>query len=80
MEFGFTQEQDMLRDSVRRFMAKECKRDYTRACSDNDRFPIELYGKMAEQGWMGIPFPEAYGGAGLGTMELAIFLEEAGYG
>jgi alkylation response protein AidB-like acyl-CoA dehydrogenase len=80
MEFGFTQEQDMLRDSVRRFMAKECKRDYTRACSDNDRFPIELYGKMAEQGWMGIPFPEAYGGAGLGPMELAIFLEEAGYG
>ena len=35
---------------------------------------------MAAQGWMGIPFPEEYGGAGLGPMELAIFLEEAGYG
>lgn len=80
MEFGFTQEQDMLRESVRRFMAKECTREYTRECSDNDRFPSELYAKMAEQGWMGIPFPEAYGGAGLGPMELAIFLEEAGYG
>ncbi|MBK8323616.1 MAG: acyl-CoA/acyl-ACP dehydrogenase [Betaproteobacteria bacterium] len=80
MELGFTQEQEMFRESVRRFMAKECTREYIRACSDNDRFPSELYAKMAAQGWMGIPFPEAYGGAGLGPIELAIFLEEAGYG
>lgn len=80
MEFGFTQEQQMLRESVRKFMKKECTREYIRACSDNDRFPSELYEKMAAQGWMGIPFPEKYGGAGLGPMELAIFLEEAGYG
>lgn len=80
MEFGFTQEQQMLRESVRKFMKKECTREYIRACSDNDRFPSELYEKMAGQGWMGIPFPEKYGGAGLGPMELAIFLEEAGYG
>jgi len=80
MEFGFTSEQQMLRESVRRFMAKECSREYIRACSDNDRFPSELYAKMAAQGWMGIPYPEEYGGAGLGPMELAIFLEEAGYG
>jgi len=80
MEFGFTEEQQMLRESVRRFMAKECTREYIRACSDNDRFPHELYASMARQGWMGIPFPEKYGGSGLGPMELAIFLEEAGYG
>jgi hypothetical protein len=80
MEFGFSPEQEMLRDSVRRFMARECTRDYIRDCSDNDRFPSELYAKMVAQGWMGIPFPEAYGGSGLGPMELAIFLEEAGYG
>lgn len=80
MEFGFTPEQNMLRESVRRFMAKECTREYIRACSDNDRFPHELYTLMAAQGWMGIPFPQEYGGAGLGPMELAIFLEEAGYG
>ncbi|MBX3591830.1 MAG: acyl-CoA/acyl-ACP dehydrogenase [Burkholderiaceae bacterium] len=80
MEFGFTQEQNMLRESVRRFMSKECTREYTRECSDNDRFPIELYDKMVAQGWMGIPFPEHLGGSGLGPVELAIFLEEAGYG
>ena len=79
MEFGFTEEQNLLRESVRRFMRKECTREYVRECSRTYRFPIELYDKMAAQGWMGIPFPEKYGGAGLGPMELAIFLEEAGY-
>lgn len=80
MDFSFSTEQDMLRDSVRRFMKAECTREYVRSCSDNHRYPTELYAKMAEQGWMGIPFPEEYGGVGLGPIELAIFLEEAGYG
>lgn len=80
MEFGFTEEQRMLRDSVKRFMKQECTRDYIRECSEKDRFPIELYDKMVKQGWMGIPFPEKYGGAGMGPLELAIFLEEASYG
>lgn len=79
MEFGFTQEQRMLRESVRRFMEKECTREYIRESSKNERFPIELYDKMAKQGWMGIPFPEKYGGAGTGPVELAIFLEQASY-
>lgn len=80
MDFSFTTEQDLLRESVRRFMKAECTRDYVRLCSDNDRFPQELYEKMADQGWMAIPYPEEYGGLGLGPIELAIFLEEAGYG
>jgi acyl-CoA dehydrogenase len=79
MEFGFTEEQRMLRESVRRFMKRECTRDYIRECSENERFPIELYDNMVKQGWMGIPFPEKYGGAGMGPVELAIFLEEASY-
>ena len=79
MEFGFTEEQRMLRESVRRFMKRECTREYARKCSENDRFPIELYDKMVKQGWMGIPFPEKYEGAGLSPIELAIFLEEAAY-
>lgn len=80
MDFSFTEDQNILRESVRRFMRKECTREYVRECSRNYRFPIELYDKMIAQGWMGIPFPEKYGGAGLGPVELAIFLEEAGYG
>lgn len=79
MEFGFTQEQNILRDSVRKFMRQECTRAYARECSRGYRFPTELYDKMIAQGYMGLPFPEKYGGAGLGPVELAIFLEEAGY-
>ena len=58
MEFGFTPEQQMFRESVRRFMAKECTREYTRACSEEARFPHALYANMASPGWMGIPFPD----------------------
>ncbi|MCX7142573.1 MAG: acyl-CoA/acyl-ACP dehydrogenase [Proteobacteria bacterium] len=79
MEFGFTEEQRMLRESIRRFMKNECTREYIRDSSENERFPIELYDNMVKQGWMGIPFPEKYGGAGMGPVELAIFLEEASY-
>jgi acyl-CoA dehydrogenase len=79
MDFGFSEEQRMLRDSVRRFMKKECLHDYVRDCSENDRFPHELYDKMVKQGWMGIIFPVEYGGAGLSPIDLAIFFEEAAY-
>lgn len=80
MDFGFTSEQEMLRDVVRRFMKAECPREYIRSCSENDRFPIELYDKMVKQGWMGILFPEEYEGAGLDPIDLAVFFEEAAYG
>ena len=80
MEFGFTPEQDMLRESVRRFMAKECTREYIRACSDNDRYPLELYAKMAAQGWMGIPFPEEYGGLGESLLTYSLVVEEIARG
>jgi acyl-CoA dehydrogenase len=80
MDFGLSEEQSLLKDTVRKFMNKECTRDYIRECSENNRFPTELYDKMVKQGWMGIVFPEKYGGAGLSPLDQAIFLEEAAYG
>ena len=74
MDFGFTEDQRMLRESVRRFMQKECTREYIRECNENERFPIELYENMAKQGWMGIPFPAEYGGAGLSPVDWAMWL------
>ena len=55
MEFGFTEEQRMLRESVRRFMKKDCTREYIRESSENERVPGVLYDKMANQGGRGIP-------------------------
>src|SRR5207248_11160432 len=39
-------------------------------------FPYEIVAKMAELGWMGIPFPESVGGAGGSTLQYAIAVEE----
>lgn len=76
MDFGFTKEQSMLRNSIREFMAKECPREYVRELDQKGEYPFELYKKMAKLEWFGLPFPEEYGGTGLGAMELAIISEE----
>jgi len=89
MDFGFTKEQKMLRDSIREFMAKECPREYVRELDEKGEYPFELYKKMAKLDWFGLPFPIEYGGSGLGAVEFAIMGEElcrlsyeigAGYG
>uniref|UniRef100_UPI0013D22D16 acyl-CoA dehydrogenase family protein n=1 Tax=Acinetobacter baumannii TaxID=470 RepID=UPI0013D22D16 len=50
--------------------------EYVRACDEEERFPFELYDKLAAAGWLGLPIPEAYGGMGGSCTDLAVFLEE----
>ena len=76
MDFGFSPEQQLLRDTVREFMRRECPADYVRRCDDEHRFPAELRAKMAAQGWFGTLVPEAYGGSGRGIVDIAIIIEE----
>jgi acyl-CoA dehydrogenase len=49
-----------------------------RDTKDPDGFSRELWKEMAELGWVGIPFPESHGGAGMGLAELAVVLEALG--
>ncbi|MBI4514319.1 MAG: acyl-CoA/acyl-ACP dehydrogenase [Deltaproteobacteria bacterium] len=76
MDFGFTQEQELLRNTVRDFMRRECPPQYVRSCDEQHRFPSELRAKMAAQGWFGTMVPEAYGGSGRGIIDIAIIIEE----
>ena len=89
MDFKFTEEQEILRRSVRNFMDKECPREYVRELDEKEEFPFDLYKKMAKLGWYGLPFPEEYGGSGCGAVDFIIVGEEltrpsyeiaAGYG
>lgn len=89
MDFKFTEEQEILRRSVRNFMDKECPREYVRELDEKEEFPFDLYRKMAKLGWYGLPFPEEYGGSGCGAVDFIIVGEEltrpsyeiaAGYG
>lgn len=76
MNFEISDEQRLMRDSLRSFLTKECPIDYVRACDEEERFPFELYDKLAAAGWLGLPIPEAYGGMGGSCTDLAVFLEE----
>ena len=78
MEFGFSEEQNVLRRSVQDFAKKECPPDYLRELDERREFPQALRTKMAEMGWFGTCVPEEYGGSARGMTDIAILLEEQG--
>jgi alkylation response protein AidB-like acyl-CoA dehydrogenase len=79
MDFGFSEEQEMLRKSARDFLAKESPMTYVRQMMEDDRgFRDDQWRKMAELGWMGLVLPEAHGGAGLDFVDMVVVLEEMG--
>jgi alkylation response protein AidB-like acyl-CoA dehydrogenase len=79
MDFGFSEEQEMLRSMARDFLDKECPTTYVRQMMDDERgFTAAFWGKMADLGWMGLTLPEAYGGSALSFIDLVVVLEEMG--
>ena len=79
MDFGFSAEQDMLRQIARDFLAENCPMALVRQLMDDERgYNPELWKAMADLGWLGLAFPEAYGGQGLGFVDLTVILEEMG--
>ena len=79
MDFGFTPEQDELRNQARRFLDAELPLDRILAwSSDPARIDRGLWKRMAELGWTGLTVPEAHGGLGLGAVDLIVLLEEFG--
>ena len=79
MDFGFTEEQKMLRDSVRKLMDKHAPPDYIRRLEKDQAYPYELYDEWIKAGILAMPFPESYGGLGGNAIDLAIVTEEIAY-
>ena len=79
MDFGFSQEQEMLRATARKFFENECTSTFVRARMEEPAgVTDEFWTKLAEQGWLGLIYPEEYGGAGLGFVDLVVLMEEMG--
>jgi alkylation response protein AidB-like acyl-CoA dehydrogenase len=79
MDIGFTEEQEMLRDSARRFFESECTTQFVRQrMAEPTAITDEFWQKLAEQGWLGIIYPEEEGGSGLGLVDLVVLMEEMG--
>jgi len=81
MNFGFTEEQNLLRDQVRRFMQDACPIAQVRAqMKTSTGFAAALWRQAAELGWLGLVIPERFGGVGLKWVDLTVVLEETGRG
>lgn len=79
MDFEFTEEQRMLRDSVRKMMAKVATPQYVRRLDREQAFPDELYAEWLKMGLFRMPFPEEYGGLGGNVIDMVIIAEELSY-
>ncbi|HDH58400.1 MAG TPA: acyl-CoA dehydrogenase family protein, partial [Bacteroidetes bacterium] len=73
MDFTFSEEHEMVRELARKFADKEV-RPHAEEIDKNCDVPREILDKAAELGFMGMPFPEEYGGAGLGEIGYCIML------
>jgi alkylation response protein AidB-like acyl-CoA dehydrogenase len=75
VDFRPTEEQQLLRRSVREFAETEI-RPHVREWDDTQHFPIELMPKLAALGLLGIQVPEQYGGAAMSAIDYCICIEE----
>jgi alkylation response protein AidB-like acyl-CoA dehydrogenase len=79
VDFGLKEEQEMLKTTARDFLEKECPISLVRDMEEDEKgYSPELWRKMAELGWLGLVFPEEYGGGGGDFLDLTVLLEEMG--
>ncbi|MBI5506916.1 MAG: acyl-CoA dehydrogenase family protein [Deltaproteobacteria bacterium] len=79
MDFGFSQEQEQLRQTVKSYLSSELPLTFARAMMDDERgFTDEKWRDLAGLGWLGLTIPERFGGSGLGLLDLAIVIEATG--
>jgi acyl-CoA dehydrogenase len=79
LDFEFSEDQELLRASVRRFLAEQAPIAYARALFDDERGTTDdVWTGLAELGATGLLVPEAHGGAGGGMVDMAVVLEELG--
>ena len=79
MNFGFSEEQDLLRAEVRKFLDQNAPLTRVReVVSSESGFDSALWARMAELGWVGLCIPETHGGVGLDLETLLVVLEETG--
>jgi alkylation response protein AidB-like acyl-CoA dehydrogenase len=76
VDFSFTEEQRLLRESVRKLMDRVATPEFIKRHDREQAYPYALYDAWAEAGLLRLPFPEAYGGLGGSVIDMAIIAEE----
>jgi alkylation response protein AidB-like acyl-CoA dehydrogenase len=81
VDFSLTPEQELLQETLRGFVARECPPPQVRKIFDGERQAVPaLWKGLVEMGVAGLVVPEPHGGAGLELLELALVAEELGRG
>ncbi len=79
MDFEFSEDQELLRATVQRFLAEQAPIAYVREMLDDQRGTTDtVWAGLAALGVIGLLVPEAHGGAGMGMVDMAVVLEEMG--
>jgi alkylation response protein AidB-like acyl-CoA dehydrogenase len=79
VDFGLSEDQELLQQSAREFLARECPPSVVRQAAGSPHGLSEtLERKIVEMGWPGLLVPEPHGGLGLGVLDMAILLCEFG--
>jgi alkylation response protein AidB-like acyl-CoA dehydrogenase len=79
MDIGFTEEQELLRDTARKFLDSECPTKFVREMMATEAAVTDQFWRqLADNGWLGITYPEDVGGSGLGLVDLVVLMEEIG--
>jgi len=79
MDFGFSEEQEMLRAQARKFLEDQCPIPQVRKiAAGEDGYSKALWKQVADLGWLGLTIPENQGGIGMDWVDLLVLLEETG--
>ena len=79
MKFDFNEDQEFIRNDARRFLVDRCSMETVRDHLTGDPYTISpLWEEICALGWQGVAIPEAYGGLGMGYLELCVLAEELG--
>ncbi len=80
MDYDLSSEQNILKESAHKLLAKECPSEFVREMAeDKTGYSEKLWKKMADLGWMSLLVPETYDGSGVNFLDLSILLSEFGY-
>ena len=79
MDMELSEAQQQLMATARRFLESDCPLSLVRELETSEAgFSAELWRKMADLGWLGLPYPEEFGGYGLGSVDLVVLAKELG--
>ncbi len=79
MDLSLSEEEEMLKKTARDFLTDKCPKTLVKEMEEDEKgYSPQLWQEMAELGWMGLAFPEKYGGIEMGFLDLSVLFEEMG--